>query len=146
MATPRWAQWDEKRDAANHPDGNEDVFNRAMMDWLTNFRVGHNDDGTHILSGFLVIEEDTYTGLGTGQTVSLTNSNLDIMFLFICRADTEYPVFISADMSNTKEIGTNAFQALITDIATTGEFTVNSDAAVDAVGVTYYYLALGTEA
>ena len=144
MAEPRWAQWTERRDAANNSEGREDVFNRAVKDFYGTFGVEHNDDGTHKLAGLLYAEQGTYTGTGAGQIILLTALTFTIKFLLISRPDTEAPVFISDEMTTTKQIGTNAFQAgMITDITTAGQFTVGADAAVDAVGITYSYLALG---
>lgn len=145
MAELRWAQWDELRDYANHPNGNEDIGNRAMLDLWDLFSVEHDGDGTHVTSDFLVVEDGTYTGTGAGHAESLTNANLDILMLWIWRADTEYPVLRTTDMSNTKELGTNAFQAnMITDISTTGQFTIGTDATVNANTVTYNYFVIGT--
>ena len=145
MAEPRWAQYYERRDAANHPDGNEDIYNRAMRDFYATSGIQHNDDGSHKVAGFMVVEEGQYTGSGAGQVVALRNFELDITFLLISRPDTEQPVFISADMTNTKQVGTNAFQAgMITDITTTGQFTVGTDAAVDEISIVYSYLVIGS--
>jgi hypothetical protein len=147
MSTLRWAQWTDLRDYASHPDGAEDIGNRSAKDFYELWKLEHNDAGTHKITGFLVLEEDTYTGDGAAsQVVTLTNTNLDIMALLISRPDTEYPVLRTTDMSNTKEVGTNAFQAsMITDISTTGQFTVGNDATVNANTIVYNYLALGVE-
>jgi hypothetical protein len=148
MAEPRWPKaLIEEAVGAGNIEGKEDTMNRAGMDQYRNYAVGHNDDGSHVLSDFMFSEEDTFTGDGgASQIVALTDTNLDILFIHISRPDTEYPVFASADMAvdETKEIGTNAFQAdFITDIATTGQFTVGGDNAVNENLIVYHYLVLG---
>lgn len=148
LGTPRWAQHDERRDYANHPDGNEDRGNRAMQDFYTSYTVQHDyATGAHALAGVAAVENGTYTGNGVdSRNISLSNSSLTIDFLLIWRADTEYPVLRSSDMTGdaTKELETNAFQAdMIQSIATTGQFQVGTDAAVNANGVDYWYLAIG---
>lgn len=147
MAEPRWATYRERAVGADNVNGLEDTMNRAAKDFYAVWTQGHNDAGTHKLSGFLLVEEATYVGAGTGQTISLSHNDLDIIWIQITRPDTKTPVFASIDMTadETKQIGTNAFQSgMILDIGTPGEFTIGSDAAVDAVGITYTYLALGT--
>lgn len=149
MATPRWAQYWERYDAENHPDGNEDVYNRANKDIYATLGVGHNDDGTHKLQGVLLFEQGTYTGDGNDdRDIALTNTDLQIMFIIISRADTEAPVFASSSMDTdkTKQVGTNAFAAdMIQAIDTAGEFTIGADAAVNANGIAYHYAAWGVK-
>jgi len=147
MAELQWSQAGERAVGDGNLDGLPDTMNRAAKQFYELWKARHNDDGTHKLDEFLTTEEYTYNGSGSGQTVTLQNASLNILFIQISRPDTEYPVFQSADMTanNTKQIGTNAFQAgMITAIDTTGEFTIGSDAAVDASGVTYHYFILGT--
>ena len=147
MAEPRWSLHGERAVGDGNLSGLPDTMNRAAKDVYELWKLRHNDDGTHKLDGILVCEPYTYTGLGTGQTVSLQNANITIDFIQISRPDTETPVFACSNMAadETKQIGTAAFQSsLITDIATQGEFTVGSDAAVDAIGVVYSYLVFGT--
>jgi hypothetical protein len=144
MSEPRWAQHDERRDYDNHPEGREDVGNRAMRDFYSLFGMQHNDDGTHKLaSTFLEFEENSYIGAGA-QTVTLTNTDLDIDFLMIAAA-TGTPVLKSRDMWNTKIIGASGFTAgLITDMTTTGQFSVGNNNLVSGIGTVYYYSAFGT--
>lgn len=146
MAALNWVKYSDEPVGAGNTDGKPDAYNRPAKQHYARHTLRHNDDGTHKLDGILVCEAYTYTGLGTGQTVSLQNSSITIAFIQISRPDTETPVFACANMSadETKQIGTNAFQSsFITDIATQGEFTVGSDAAVDAVDVIYSYIVFG---
>ena len=147
MAEPRWA-WHEPYDAENHPEGNEDVFNRAAKDFYALYDVGHvYSSGAHRLKGFLRLEQGQYTGTGIAHAESLTDSSIDIFFAMVSRPDTEYPVIKSLDMSDTKQVGTNAFQTgMITDITTTGQFTVGTDIAVNELNIVYDYVVYGVYA
>jgi hypothetical protein len=141
-----WAQYDEPRDYANHPSGNEDIGNRAMKQWYAAYSKEHNDDSSHKISGYLVTETGTFPGTDAAHPVSYSNSSLKAVVAFVSRPDTEYPVFRTLGMAGTKEIGTNAFQAdQLTDISHVGFLTVGTDPAVNASGVTYDYLILGVE-
>jgi hypothetical protein len=149
VGEPRWVQWEEYRDYANQVDGREDIGNRSQQDFYATFTVQHDyATGAHAGAGMLVFEQEKYIGNGVDpQNVSLTNANLDIYFLLIWRADSEYPVFYSEDMSadNTKELETNAFQADMIQSVGVGTFQVGGDAAVNENLITYYYLAVGVE-
>ncbi len=149
LETIQWVQFSERRDAANHPDGYADVFNRPNRDIYAVLSSQHSDDGTHKLADFLIIEEGSYAGNSTDDRVySLTASSLQISFLMIIARGTQYPVLKSADMTgdNSKELETNAFQSnAIQDITTAGQFTLGDDASVNATGTTYDYIAIGGE-
>ena len=147
VGTPRWAQHTELRDYQNHPEGNENVGDRACMDIYINFTVQHDyATGIHASAGCLISEPGTYQGDGADpHNISLDNASLDISWLLICRADSEYPVFASTDMTadNTKEEQTASFQSNQIQSIGTGTFQVGSDTAVNESGVTYYYFAVG---
>ncbi len=148
LNTPRYIQYSELRDAENHPDGNEDIFNRPAKDFFTSFTVQHDfSTGIHSETGCMIIEPYTYTGDGVDpQNVVTQNVNLVITFLMIWREDTQYPVFYSSDMTpdNTKELETNAFQSDMIQSVGTGTFQVGADAAVNENLIDYFYLAIGT--
>ncbi len=149
LGTPRYAQYSERRDYANHPDGNEDVGNRAAKDWFTNFCAQHDySTGLHATTGCVFSEAGTYTGNDAdNRNIPLINTSLIINFLMIWRADTEFPVLVISEMDadDTKELETSAFQADMIQSIGTGTFQVGTDAAVNAAATTYYYLAVGTE-
>ena len=64
--------------------------------------------------------------------------------IMISTADGEFPVIKSADMTDSKEIGTDAFGSQrITDITTAGEFTLGTDTSVNDSGVVYDYMVWG---
>lgn len=147
MAALEWVKYIDEPVGDGNTEGKSDTYNRPGKQHYARWKLRHNDDGTHKLDGILVCEVYTYTGSGSGQVVSLQNSNITIDFIQISRPDTETPVFTCSNMSanETKQIGTAALQSgMITSIATQGQFTVGSDAAVDASSVVYTYLVLGT--
>jgi hypothetical protein len=148
LGEPRWAQYDEYRDAESQPDGREDVFNRAPKDFFTSLTVAHDySTGAHAETGCMEFETGSYSGdSNDNRNIALTNTGLTIVFILIWRDDTETPVVRTADMTgdNTKQAGTAAFQTdMIQSIATTGQFQVGTDAAVNATGVTYRYFVMG---
>jgi hypothetical protein len=147
LGTPQYIKYTERRDAESHPDGNEDVFNRPAKDFFTSFTVHHDyATGAHASTGCLVFEVGSYTGNGAdNRNISLKNASLDIDFIFISRADGQYPVFYSTDMSadNTKELETSAFQSNQIQSVGTGTFQAGSDATVNESSIEYSYLVLG---
>jgi len=150
LGEPRYIQYTELRDGENEPNGRPDVFNRPAKDWYTSYTVEHDyATGAHASTGCMVIEEGTYTGNGVdNRNISLTNSSLDIIFILIWRDGTTAPVLRSTDMAgdNSKIAQVNAFQAnMIQSIATTGQFQVGTDNAVNQNTIDYYYIVGGTE-
>lgn len=147
MAEPQWAQNGERAVGDGNTDGLDDTMNRAAKQFYELYKKRHNDDGTHKLTGFCLPEIYSYTGTGSAHAESLVDSDLEIVCIQIHRVDTEYPVVTCTAMSSdeTKQVGTNAFQSgMITSIATAGEFSVGTDAAVNASGVDYVALIWGT--
>lgn len=147
MAVPvGWDSTYEDLCGENDPYGRSDTANKYAKTLWTNFTAEHNeDDGSHKTRPTQKVEEGTYTGLGTGQTISLSDSSLQIEDMMIVGDLTEWPVIRSTSMANSQEFNSTGLAAnKITDISTTGEFTIGSDDAVDKVGETFYYTVWGT--
>lgn len=146
MAVPvGWDSTYEPLCGENDPYGRSDTANKyAKMLWA-NFTAEHNkDDGSHKTRSLQKVEEGTYTGSGSGQTIALSDSSLQIEDIMIVVDYAVWPVIRSTSMANTQELGSTGLAAnKITDISTTGEFTVGTDDTVDKSGETYYYTVWG---
>ena len=146
LATIEWVQDGEPWDADNHPDGNEDVFNRANRVIRDVIAEEHNDDGTHKTDTSAEISQDDYTGNGADdRTISITPNNRLILFMFaLSRAASPVVCKTSAmDLVGdvTKSIGTASFQTnMLQTVSNMGEFTVGTDVSVNDSGVVFDYL------
>ena len=132
MAEP--TGWDTREPLCgeNDPFGREDTANKYARTLWENFNTEHDSsDGGHPFSVTCAYEAGTYTGTGSSKTVDLITSNLLITQIFIAAEDTERPTYYDGSAT------------YITDIATAGEFTVNTNAKVNGSGVEYYFAVWG---
>jgi len=145
MAEPRWAEYGEEWVGDGNTDGKPDTMNRAAKDFYYDlWSQEHDDDGTHVTSDFLQLENGTYT-LAASGVVSLTNTSLQLQGVLVARPDTATPVIRTTDMTGTKVLGETGFQTdVITDLTVAGQFIVGNASGVTASGVTFDYLAWGT--
>lgn len=148
MAVPTYPQYTDRRDAANHPQGNKDWFNFACeIIWNDNFLAEHERDGTH--NSDLAtdkIEIASYVGNGVDdRNIALTDGALDIKFIRIYSSNVANNFFRSETMAGdvTKSTAAGVVVANYIQSVGTGTFQLGDDNSVNQNAITFYYLVVG---
>ncbi len=150
MATPDWIASTEEIVGANHPN-RPDVKNRQAINQNTTMLAEHTQDGKHNSKATAVIGEvGSFTGNGTSQTITLTNTDLVPKKVYVWeKGNTDdcfrLDVFSNSWIPNGAKEGraqSITFSNNVIDNFQAGSFDVED--TINRSGVTNYYLVIGT--